>query len=104
MQTLNANVENKKLSDTEFRKFVKNSIPIVIFSRTTAMPSDIHTDQPEPKTKSGIILAVRQAALDLHRNRYMAVLGIFSLESFSVARLSEVSESRLQELLAEIKR
>ena len=31
MQTLEANVDNDKLSDKDFRKFVRNTLPIVIF-------------------------------------------------------------------------
>jgi hypothetical protein len=33
MATLNANVDNEKLSDADFREFVRNTLPIVIFPR-----------------------------------------------------------------------
>lgn len=54
--------------------------------------------------KDKLIREIRQRSLDLHRNRYMPVLDMFSLESFSVARLSEMPKGRLRELLAEIER
>lgn len=41
-QMLNVNVDNAKLNDSEFRQFVRNTLPIVIFKRTSdPNPSDI---------------------------------------------------------------
>jgi len=102
MATLSMNVENGRLSDAGFREFVRSSIPAVIFSRIAAKPSDMYVDQPAPK--SSLVHEARRASRDLHRNRYTAVLDMFSLESFSVTRLSEMPESRLRELLEEIRR
>ncbi len=34
--TVNANVDNAKLSDADFREFIRNSLPIVIFPRPKA--------------------------------------------------------------------
>jgi len=31
MATISANVDNKKLNDKEFRKFIRNTLPIVIY-------------------------------------------------------------------------
>lgn len=102
MATLAANTDNKRLSDAGFREFVRNTLPIVIFPRVAARPSDTHVDQPAPEAKSELVREIRQRSLDLHRNRYMPVLDAFSLESFSAERLSEMPESRLRELLVEI--
>lgn len=33
MGTLQANVDNEKLSDADFREFVRNTLPIIIFPR-----------------------------------------------------------------------
>jgi len=64
--------------------------------------------EPMPDTyveaKAGLVHEVRRVSLNLQRNRYMAVLDEFYLESFSAARLSEMPESRLRELLEEIGR
>jgi hypothetical protein len=38
--TLSANVDNEKLSDADFRQIVRNTLPIVIFNRTTTGRSD----------------------------------------------------------------
>jgi hypothetical protein len=39
--TLNANVNNEKLTDAEFREFVRNSLPIVDFPRPkVVLPTD----------------------------------------------------------------
>lgn len=54
----------------------------------------------EGKTK--LIHEVRKLSLDLRRDRYAPVLEMFSLESFSLTQLSEMSESRLRELHTEI--
>ncbi len=106
MQTLNANVDNERLSDVGFREMVRNTIPVVIFRRIAARSSNTYVGQASPK--AGVVfeltLAVRQQALDLHRERYMAVLELFSMESFSAACLSKMPKSRLQELLEEIRR
>ena len=56
----------------------------------------------EDKTK--LIHEVQKLSLDLHRDRYAPVLEMFSLESFSITQLSEMSESRLRELRTEIER
>lgn len=41
-QTLNVNVDNAKLNDSEFRQFVRNTLPIVIFKRPDdPNPSDV---------------------------------------------------------------
>ena len=98
MQTLDANVDNEMLSEAEFREMIRNTLPIVVFPRVAAAkPLD------QPKSKAELIRDVRRESLDLHRSRYMVVLEGFSLESFSVARLSEMPTSRLQELLDEIR-
>ncbi len=108
MATLNANIDNERLSDDGFREFVRNSIPVVIFPRIPAKQSDTYVDQPassgkaEPNGKAELIREVRRQSLDLHRTRYMMVLEEFSLESFSVNWLSDMPESRLRELLGEI--
>lgn len=36
VQTIHANVDNTKLSDADFREFIRNSLPIVIFPRPEA--------------------------------------------------------------------
>lgn len=51
MQTLDANVDNNRLSDAGFRELVRNTLPIVIFRRITANPPDAYADQPAPKAK-----------------------------------------------------
>jgi hypothetical protein len=33
VQTLNANIDNDKVSDTELRDFIRDTLPIVIFER-----------------------------------------------------------------------
>lgn len=104
MRTLSANIDNERLSDAGFREFVRNTLPIVIFQRVEARPSNTYADRSAPSAKSELVREVRKASLDLHRNRYTAVLDEFSLESLSVARLSEMPESRLRELLEEIGR
>lgn len=104
MVTLDANVENERLSDAGFRDFVRNSIPVVIFPRVAPLAADMYVDRAAPRTKSELVREVRKASLDLHRNRFMAVLDEFSLASFSAAQLSEMPESRLRELLEEIRR
>lgn len=99
MQTLDANVDNERLSEVEFREMVRNTLPIVVFARVAAAkPLD------QPKSKVELIRDIRRESLDLHRSRYMVVLERFSLESFSVDRLSEMPKSRLQELLDEIRK
>lgn len=35
LATVAANVENKKLSDAEFREFIRNTLPIVKYTRVT---------------------------------------------------------------------
>lgn len=40
MATLDANIENDRLSDASFREFVRNSVPVVIFPRIAARLSD----------------------------------------------------------------
>lgn len=108
MQTLGANVDNKRLSDAGFREFVRNSIRVVVFPRVPAKPSDTYVDRPapggkaDPKGKAELIREVRRRSLDLHRTRYMGVLDEFSMASFSVVWLSDMPESRLRELLKEI--
>lgn len=56
-------------------------------------------------TLSGLDLihVVREESLDLPTNSYIRLLDKFSLESFSVARLSDMSTSRLRQLLNKIK-
>jgi len=48
-QTLNANVDNERLSDAGFRELVRNTLPIVIFRRVAARPSNTYVNRPAPK-------------------------------------------------------
>lgn len=49
MQTLSANVDNERLSDAGFRELVRNTLPIVIFRRVAARPSNTYVNRPAPK-------------------------------------------------------
>lgn len=33
VQTIAANIDNQKVSDSEFREFIRNTLPIVIYER-----------------------------------------------------------------------
>jgi len=41
--TVEANVDNEKLSDAEFRQFIRNSLPIVIYDRKEESSHDKRT-------------------------------------------------------------
>ena len=49
--TLAENVDNDRLSDKEFRQFVRNSLPVVIYDAKRYPPVPTYKKKPKAKSK-----------------------------------------------------